>query len=327
MFYLVHTMTLDPTSRRRGWVAIATGKNLKRSNFSWETARYLKALYSTAMPIKLRSCHVSHPSNVLYYGIYPVIKGLIGRQMRLRWKLYPSTTTDEELMDQLAIYGIPRSRLPVDIGGELRLDFEQFIADYSVLESLSHMDDEEKKSKKPSAAATDAPIPSSLSSLLSHPQLLSTSTKPVSVPTRPNLPSTADDMLTAAALGKAASSMNVMQPPPFTDNPETNVARTQILSKFNSQLLMAGNLARSRRPSSSKDDDASASTFGTPTGGKPLALLATTLSTPAQPTAGTNTTNSPWSMQVSRNPSTAPASDDDLDLFKSTRKKCKTWRL
>lgn len=84
MFYLVHTMTLDPTSRRRGWVAIATGKNQKQSNFSWETAQYLKGLYSTVMPIKMRSCHVSHPSNVLYYGIYPVLKGIIGREMRLR---------------------------------------------------------------------------------------------------------------------------------------------------------------------------------------------------------------------------------------------------
>ena len=315
MFYLVHTMTLDPVSRRRGWVAIATGKNQNQSNFSWETAQYLKGLYSTVMPIKMRSCHISHPSNVLYYGIYPMLKGVIGREMRLRWKLYPSSTIDEELMDKLETFGIPRSRLPVDIGGDLRLDFEQFIADYSVLESLSHMDNEEKKSKKPVATTIDSSLRQHISSLPSHPRLLSTSSNPASVAARPYLPSTVDDMLTADDLKRAASGKTSMHNPPLNDASEADVARTRILSKFNSQLLMANALAGSRRLSSHRDDEDLASSFGATTGGKPLAVLAATLSTPVPPSYAANTTNNPWSMPASRNPLSALTSDDDLDSF------------
>ena len=264
MFYLVHTMTLDPISRRRGWVAIATGKNQHQSNFSWETAQYLKGLYSAVMPIKLRSCHIAHPSNVLYYGIYPLLKGVIGRDMRLRWKLYPSTTTDEELMDQLESFGIPRSRLPVDIGGDLRLDFEQFIADYSVLESLNHMDSEEKKSKTPVA--------------------------------RTNL-STADEMITADDLKKAASGMSVMSLPPFTKNSDADVARTKILSEFSSQLLKASSLA-------SSSSSSSVESTGDGSSSKPRALLAT----PTLP-ATENAAANPWSID------SRPISSslDDLD--------------
>ena len=305
MFYLVHTMTLDPTSRRRGWVAIATGKNQNQSNFSWETAQYLKGLYSTVMPIKMRSCHVSHPSNVLYYGIYPVLKGIIGREMRLRWKLYPSTTTDEELMDQLATYGIPRSRLPVDIGGDIRLDFEQFIADFSVLESLTYMDNEEKKSKKPAASSAELPARQTLSSLLAHPTFSSNSS------TSPSLPSSADDMLTVDQLRRAASGMTAPQLPSSMKDPEAEVARSQVLSKFNSHLLMAGALAGSRRSSSLKDDDNSGAT----TGGKPLALLAATLSTTVQYSTQANVTHNPWSLPISRDPLSSLTSDDDLDSF------------
>lgn len=302
MFYLVHTMTLDPTPRRRGWVAIATGKNQNQSNFSWETAQYLKGLYSTVMPIKMRSCHIAHPSSVLYYGIYPFLKGVIGRDMRLRWKLYPTSTTDEELMDQLTTYGIPRSRLPVDIGGDLRLDFEQFIADYSVVESLRHMDSEAKKCKKPVATANASLPRKSTSSFLSHPQVLSTSPEPASTPAKPTLPSTADDMITADELKNAASGMNAMCPPPFTENSEADVARTQILSNFCSQLLKASSLASSRSSSSAETGDGPS--------GKPRALFATPSLPPMSITAA-----KPLANVGSGDSRPISSSLDDLDSF------------
>ena len=302
MFYLVHTMTLDLISRRRGWVAIATGKNQNQSNFSWETAQYLKDLYSTVMPIKMRSCHIAHPSSILYYGIYPLLKGVIGRDMRLRWKLYPTSTTNEELMDQLTTYGIPRSRLPVDIGGDLRLDFEQFLADYSVIESLQYMDSEAKKCKKlvanAATAAPKQPAQQTNTSLLSHPEVLLISSEPASIPKKPKLPSTADDMITIDDLKKAASGMNAMSPPPFTGNSEADVARTHILSNFSSQLLKARSLASSRSSISAATGDGSS--------GKPPALLAS-LSLPPTTIATAN----PWSID-SRPISSAL---DDLDSF------------
>lgn len=306
MFYLVHTMTLDPTSRRRGWVAIATGKNQNQSNFAWETAQYLKDLYSTVMPIKMRSCHIAHPSNVLYYGIYPLLKGVIGRDMRLRWKLYPTSTTDEELMDQLATYGIPRSRLPVDIGGDLRLDFEQFIADYSVVESLRYMDSEAKKSKTLVAtAASKQPPQQTDTSLHSHHQVLSTSSQRASIPEKQKLPSTADDMITADDLKRAAAGQSILQQIPTSGNAEADFARSQVLTNFNSELLKASSLASSRSSSSAETGDGPS--------GKPRALMAASLTNRSQPLS-TITAANPWSSVGPGDSRPIPASID-LDSF------------
>ena len=175
-------------------------------------------------------------------------------------------------MDQLESFGIPRSRLPVDIGGDLRLDFEQFIADYSVLESLNHMDSEEKKSKTPVARTNS---------------------------------STADEMITADDLKKAASGMGVMSPPPFTENSEADIARTKILSNFSSQLLKASSLASSKSSSSVEST-------GNGSSSKPRALLATqTLP------VDTNAAANPWSIEPISSSLDLDSFEFDLDEIKN----------
>jgi len=258
MFYLVHTMTLDAPSRRRGWVAIATGKNQKESNFSWDTASYLQGLYSTVMPIKMRSCHITHPSDTLSYSLYPKLKGIIGRDMRLRWKIYPKSTTDEELMEQLASYGIPRTRLPVEIGGELRLDFEQFIADYSVLETLQHMDAAEEKVRAQAQAQqlqqplSSAAARSTTNAVLSHPMIGPPSQEQMLSTSADDDRRTFDALAAFAGFPSAPSALPGISTTDGNADDEAARVRAQIINDFNSQLLSAGlhQQTSSQKPSS-----------------------------------------------------------------------------
>ena len=230
IFYQIHTMTLDPAARRRGWVAIVTSKNQTQYNFSWETPPFLEKMYSLVMPIKMRSCHISYPSNGMSLLCHlPLLKGLAKRQ-DMRWKVYLSSTTNDKLLEQLSAHGIPSSRLPIDLGGELRLDFERFVADYSVVESLREMDKTLEKEKEEAAAGGIASTKSSEKS------------RQPSNNTPPMIPlavasSSADDMLTVDALTRASV--------------EANTARAHILDRFNSQLLHE---ARSMGISSSEED-------------------------------------------------------------------------
>ena len=270
MFYQIHTMTLDPASRRNGWVAIVTSKNQTQSNFSWEIPPFLEKMYSLVMPIKMRTCHISYPGNGMSLLCHlPLLKGVAKRQ-DMRWKVYSSSTTDDELVEQLAAYGIPRSRLPFDVGGELRLDFEQFVADYSVIESLREME--------PRQPSTNTPpmIPLAVASATS-PQATATTSR------QRTASSSADDMLTVDDLTRAAV--------------EANTARAQILGRFNSQLLPTARSMGIRPTFSSAEEDRFSpfyfSSFPSSLAGgarvkrvgKPLGLLASSLSVPTLKTS------------------------------------------
>ena len=262
-------MTLDPAACRRGWVAIVTSKNQTQSNFSWETPPFLEKMYSLVMPIKMRSCHSVYPSNGMSLLCHlPLLKG--AKRQDMRWKVYLSSITNDKLLEQLSAHGIPSSRLPIDLGGELRLDFERFVADYSVVESLREMDETLEKEKEEAAAGGITSTKSSEKS------------RQPSNNTPPMIPlavasSSADDMLTVDALTKASV--------------EANTARAHILGRFNSQLLHE---ARSMGISSSEEDRYSpyyyASFPSSLAGGARvkrggLGLLASSLSVPALKTS------------------------------------------
>ena len=261
MFYQIHTMTLDPAARRNGWVAIVTSKNQTQSNFSWEIPPFLEKMYSLVMPIKMRTCHISYPSTGMSLLCHlPLLKAVAKRQ-DMRWKVYPSSTTDDKLVAQLGAYGIPRSRLPVDVGGDLRLDFEQFVADYSVMESLREMDNN-----------TPPMIPLVVASTTS-PQATATTSQ------QRTASSSADDMLTVDALTRASV--------------EANTARAQILGSINSQLLHAAHSMGVQNAVSNPEEDRNSPYYYSSypstlaggarvkRGGKPLGLLASSLSVPA----------------------------------------------
>ena len=76
LFYLFDSLTLDPTIRRAGFVGVADYRNVSRSQISTKQQRHMKALFEV-MPIRIRSCHICHPSPVMSYA-YPILKYILG---------------------------------------------------------------------------------------------------------------------------------------------------------------------------------------------------------------------------------------------------------
>lgn len=259
IFYQTHTMSLDPAARRRGWVAIVASKNQTQSNFSWETPPFLEKMYSLVMPIKMRSCHIVYPSNGMSLLCHlPLLKGRAKRQ-DMRWKVYLSSTTNDKLLERLSAHGIPSSRLPIELGGELRLDFERFVADYSVVESLREMDETLEKEKEEAAAGGIASTKSSEKS------------RQPSNNTPPMIPLAVASVTSVEAI----------------------TARAQVLGSFNSQLLHEARPMGIRHTFSSSEEDryspycyasfpsSLAKGARVKREGKPFGLLASSLAVPA----------------------------------------------
>ena len=152
LFYLFDSLTVDPTIRRAGFVGVADYRNVSRSQISTKQQRHMKALFEV-MPIRIRSCHICHPSPVLSYA-YPILKYILGRNIRLRTRLHSGT--EQYVLHELASCSLPRQCLPQELGGEVSLNFAQWVANRSIVETSMALDEESMQHSVQQSSSPDA---------------------------------------------------------------------------------------------------------------------------------------------------------------------------
>ena len=131
LFYLLDSLTSDPAIRRAGFVGIADySGGVRRSQISSKQQQHMRDLFDV-LPIRVRSCHLCHPSTVMYCA-YPALKFIVGRHTRLRMRLHSGSR--QFVLDQLAACSLPRTCLPEALGGILELDMAEFVANRSIVE-------------------------------------------------------------------------------------------------------------------------------------------------------------------------------------------------
>jgi len=131
LFYLLDSLTTDPAIRRAGFVGIADySGGVRRSQISAKQQQHMRDLFDV-LPIRVRSCHLCHPSTVMYCA-FPVLKFIVGRHTRLRMRLHSGSR--RFVLDQLAACSLPRTCLPEALGGILELDMAEFVANRSIVE-------------------------------------------------------------------------------------------------------------------------------------------------------------------------------------------------
>jgi hypothetical protein len=126
MWYTMETIIEDEESRNRGLVCLTTAKTYSSgSGMDLKFTRYARRLVGEIFPVHLRSIHFCHPSKVAHYVIFPALKFVLGKDMRLRFNTHYGT--DTEVLMQLETFGLHRSILPAELSGDVRLDFQQWI--------------------------------------------------------------------------------------------------------------------------------------------------------------------------------------------------------
>jgi len=130
--YILDTILDDRNLRRRGIVFLSTGKNSQRKHFSRKFAQ-LRREAENCSPIYVRASHLCHPSTIMNYVIYPVIKYFMPQDFRLRFRLHNGTVN--EVLRALEGYCLPRDRVPTELGGEVILDMNQWVLDRMTIET------------------------------------------------------------------------------------------------------------------------------------------------------------------------------------------------
>lgn len=150
LLYLLEILIVDPDLRRRGVVTIMDGRTAQRNAFSRKLKRYSNLLESV-MPIHFRAFHLCYPSQVFFYLIVPVMRRFLPKRFRLRIKIHCGS--EAEVLADLESYCLPKDRLPVELGGNVVLDMQQWVMDRLALERAGSPAAKRRRSEKISTPA------------------------------------------------------------------------------------------------------------------------------------------------------------------------------
>ena len=126
MWYLLETIIEDEESRSRGLVVLTSAKTYSTgSGMDLKFTRFTQKAIADIFPVHLRSIHFCHPSKVAHYVIFPALKFVLGKEMRLRFNTHYGT--DAEVLLQLETFGLHRCILPAELCGDVQLDFRKWI--------------------------------------------------------------------------------------------------------------------------------------------------------------------------------------------------------
>ena len=122
----------DPNRRKHGVVIMVDVRGLSRKQTCKGAFFGLMDLIS-ALPISFKAIHACYPSAIVHHIIYPVMKRLTPKAIRLRSTLHYGTTN--EVLLSLSGYCLPQDRVPTDLGGQLVVDTISWMANRLALET------------------------------------------------------------------------------------------------------------------------------------------------------------------------------------------------
>ena len=132
MFYLVQSLADNDEMRKRGLVFLMDGRKMQRSHYSQKISIMSQVIFH-CMPIRCRAFHV-FPNWLVHYVLAPVIKRMIPKGLRMRLKFHHGT--DDAILRELESFNLPKSRLPVQLGGDVVTDMNQWAAERIALETV-----------------------------------------------------------------------------------------------------------------------------------------------------------------------------------------------
>lgn len=130
--YILETIVQDRRLCRRGITFLSTGKHSEKKHFSRKFAQ-LRREAENCSPIHVRAVHLCHPSTMMNYVIYPIMKYFMPPDFRLRFRLHNGS--EKEVLRALEGYCLPRDRVPTELGGDVLLDMNQWVLDRMTIES------------------------------------------------------------------------------------------------------------------------------------------------------------------------------------------------
>ena len=132
--YLLEVVVQNKSIQSRGFVLLMDGSNEKSQGaYTRQSTQYLQRALDDAFPVRMCSMHICNANPFVSYIVFPVVRRLQSKKMRLRTRLHRGSGDD--LLRSLATFGLPVDRVPSDMRGRVVLDVAQFLIDRMKLEA------------------------------------------------------------------------------------------------------------------------------------------------------------------------------------------------
>lgn len=126
LWYTLHAALESESTQQKGIVFVVYLKYTYVKHFDRSLVKVLANSIKGVLPVRVSAIHIFH-APYLFEVLFDVVSMLLGERLTKRMKMYSGE--DEAIHDQLTDFGILPSRLPEELGGSLKLDQDQWIAE------------------------------------------------------------------------------------------------------------------------------------------------------------------------------------------------------
>ena len=123
-FYFQEVIAEDLDSLRAGFISLHNSFGIGKSAFN-KPQRELAARSDDFSSLICRALHVVNPSPIVHHFILPIVKNLFGKSLRLRVATHIGPP--DKILRQLEQYRLPQECIPVELGGSLQYDMEEWV--------------------------------------------------------------------------------------------------------------------------------------------------------------------------------------------------------
>eukprot|EP00584_Thalassiosira_punctigera_P005952 CAMPEP_0172540764 /NCGR_PEP_ID=MMETSP1067-20121228/11699_1 /TAXON_ID=265564 ORGANISM="Thalassiosira punctigera, Strain Tpunct2005C2" /NCGR_SAMPLE_ID=MMETSP1067 /ASSEMBLY_ACC=CAM_ASM_000444 /LENGTH=340 /DNA_ID=CAMNT_0013326677 /DNA_START=60 /DNA_END=1082 /DNA_ORIENTATION=+ len=125
-WYALHAAIEDESTQMKGVVFLVYLRHACVRHFDRSLVKAIANSIKGVLPVRVSVIHIFHPP-YLFEVLFEVVSLLLGERLTKRMKMYSGE--DSAIHDKLTDFGILPSRLPVELGGALDLDQDQWIAE------------------------------------------------------------------------------------------------------------------------------------------------------------------------------------------------------
>lgn len=134
LWYMIHALLEDETAQKRGITLLIYPQKAKFAQFDRTQTKMNADSIQGCLPIRVSSFHFCH-APTFFKIVLPIFKVFLGERMRKR--IHVHSGSEQKVLKILEQkFRLTRDVLPSELGGNIVLDHEQWLADRLVEESI-----------------------------------------------------------------------------------------------------------------------------------------------------------------------------------------------
>ena len=133
LWYMIHATLEDETTQKRGITFMVYPRKATFAQFDRTQLKMNAESIQGCLPARVSGFHICHPP-AFFSLAFPIVKLFLGD--RLRKRIHVHSGSEQKVLKALEQFGLTKDVLPSELGGNIVLDHEQWLADRLEEDSL-----------------------------------------------------------------------------------------------------------------------------------------------------------------------------------------------